>query len=74
MGTAEAGLAITRGGFDADRVAFTTGRDLKLRPPQHGEWLNYLIYPYVEVDSKTLASEKIEKHFGYDDRQEARAP
>jgi hypothetical protein len=33
-------------------VQFTEGRDLKLKPPQDGEPLNYFIYPYVEVDGK----------------------
>ncbi len=37
------------GGLDADRIAFTTGRDIVLRDAA-GEPLNYFIYPYVEVD------------------------
>jgi len=36
----------------ANRVAFSRGRDLVLDPPQDGEPLNFLIYPYVEVDGK----------------------
>ena len=38
------------GHLDADRVAFTMGRDLALKPPQRGALLNYLIYPYAELD------------------------
>jgi transglutaminase-like putative cysteine protease len=39
------------GGLDADRVAFTTGRDLSL-PNGPEEPVNFLIYPYVLVDGK----------------------
>jgi transglutaminase-like putative cysteine protease len=55
------------GRLDAARVAFTMGRDLKLTPRQQGEPLNYLIYPYVEVDGKPLAKESIKNHFEYAD-------
>ena len=37
------------GGLDANRVAFTRGRDLQLEPPA-SERLNFLVYPRVEVD------------------------
>jgi len=37
------------GGLDADRVAFTRGRDLEVDPPA-SERLNFLVYPRVEVD------------------------
>ena len=37
------------GGLDANRVAFTRGRDLVLEPPA-SERLNFLVYPRVEVD------------------------
>ena len=53
------------GRLDAARVAFTMGRDLKLTPRPQGEPLNYLIYPYVEVDGKPLAKESIKNHFEY---------
>ncbi len=53
------------GHLDADRVAFTMGRDLELVPPQQGEPLNFLIYPYVEVDGKPLPQEQIGKRFEY---------
>jgi transglutaminase-like putative cysteine protease len=56
------------GHLDAGRVAFTMGRDLELRPPQHGAPLNYLIYPYVEVDSRELPSSHIRNRFEYRDR------
>ncbi len=43
------------GAHDANRVQFSTGRDLRLDPPQAGEPLNYFVYPYVEVGGKAYA-------------------
>lgn len=40
------------GSHDANRVQFTMGRDLRLNPQQQGKLLNYLVYPYVEVDGQ----------------------
>src|SRR4051794_25805720 len=40
------------GSHDVNRVQFSMGRDLKLTPPQQGKPLNYLVYPYVEVDGQ----------------------
>lgn len=37
-----------------DRIEFTVGRDLVLEPPQQGDPLNYLIYPYVEANGKAF--------------------
>jgi transglutaminase-like putative cysteine protease len=53
------------GHLDADRVAFTMGRDLVLKPRQSGEPVNFLIYPYVEVDAKPLPKEQIKNQFEY---------
>ncbi len=53
------------GHLDADRVAFTMGRDLVLNPRQRGEPVNFLIYPYVEVDGKPLPKEQIKNQFEY---------
>jgi transglutaminase-like putative cysteine protease len=55
------------GHLDATRVAFTMGRDLELAPHQQGDPLNYLIYPYVEVDGKLLPKDSIKNHFEYAD-------
>lgn len=44
------------GALDADRVQFTTGRDLRLSPAQDGPPLNYFIYPYVEVAGKPYSN------------------
>jgi transglutaminase-like putative cysteine protease len=53
------------GHVDANRVAFTMGRDLVLKPRQTGEPVNFLIYPYVEVDGKALPEEQIKNQFEY---------
>jgi transglutaminase-like putative cysteine protease len=51
------------GSVDANRVQFSTGRDITLSPKQDGAALNYFVYPYVEVDGKPY--EKIEKQFSF---------
>jgi len=53
------------GHLDADRVAFTTGRDLTMTPPQHGGPLNFLIYPYVEIDGRPAPPSAITTSFNY---------
>lgn len=53
------------GAHDENRIEFTRGRDLVLMPKQQGEPLNYLVYPYVEVDGKPFAA--VEKSFTYKD-------
>jgi transglutaminase-like putative cysteine protease len=53
------------GHLGADRVAFTMGRDLELEPRQSGEPVNFLIYPYVEVDGRPLPQEQIKNQFEY---------
>lgn len=40
------------GAHDVNRVQFTLGRDLELSPRQHGDRLNYFVFPYVELDGK----------------------
>ena len=41
-------------GVDASRVRVGVGRDLTLNPPQTGEPLNYLMYPFAQVGGATL--------------------
>jgi transglutaminase-like putative cysteine protease len=53
------------GSVDANRVQFSTGRDITLSPKQDGSALNYFVYPYVEVDGKTY--EKLDKHFSFEE-------
>jgi len=55
------------GNLTADRIAFSTGRDLDLAPKQDGPPLNFFVYPYVEVDRKPYPAEKVKKKFGYED-------
>ena len=42
------------GVLPSDRVEFTIGRDLVLEPPQEGKAINFLIYPYAEVDGEPV--------------------
>ncbi len=51
------------GAVDANRVQFSTGRDLTLAPPQSGPPLNYFVYPYVEVEGRP--HEAVEKKFSF---------
>ncbi|MDB5324545.1 MAG: transglutaminase-like protein [Phycisphaerales bacterium] len=54
------------GHLDANRVTFSTGRDLVLSPPQAGPPVNFFIYPYAEVDGKPLPAEQIKRSFHFD--------
>lgn len=42
------------GSQPADRIHFTTGRDLVLSPAGESKPLNYFIYPYIEVGGRPL--------------------
>lgn len=42
------------GGIDPYRVRLGQGRDLILSPPQSGEPINYLMYPFAQVGDRTL--------------------
>ena len=55
------------GNLTPDRVTFSVGRDLILVPKQAGKPVNFLIYPYVEVDGKEVLQTKIEKRFSFKD-------
>ncbi|CAA0088378.1 putative protein [Halioglobus japonicus] len=43
------------GGYPADRIHFSTGRDLVLSPGSAEAPLNYFIYPYIEVGNEPWA-------------------
>lgn len=47
-----------------NRIAFSRGQNLILDPPQRGDPVNFLIYPYVEVDGHTDVA-KVEKNFRF---------
>ncbi len=53
------------GSVDANRVKFSTGRDIVLSPKQDGPPLNYFVYPYVEIDGKPY--DGIEKRFSFEE-------
>jgi transglutaminase-like putative cysteine protease len=53
------------GSVDANRVQFSTGRDVTLSPKQDGPALNYFVYPYVEVDGKPY--DKLDKQFSFEE-------
>jgi transglutaminase-like putative cysteine protease len=53
------------GSVDANRVQFSSGRDIALSPKQDGPALNYFVYPYVEVDGKPY--DKLEKQFSFEE-------
>ncbi len=52
------------GSVDANRVQFSTGRDIPLSPKQNGPALNYFVYPYVEVDGTPY--DKLDKQFSFE--------
>lgn len=60
------------GNLTADRVTFSTGRDLVLEPEQQGAPLNYFVYPYVEVNGKPLEKSRIKLEFTYRDLADAK--
>ncbi|HST09402.1 MAG TPA: transglutaminase domain-containing protein [Terriglobales bacterium] len=53
------------GSVDANRVQFSSGRDITLSPKQDGPALNYFVYPYVEVDGKPY--DKLDKQFSFEE-------
>jgi len=55
------------GNLSENRVAFTTGRDIVLVPPQDGPPLNFFVYPYIEVNGRPWPQEKMELTFSYED-------
>ena len=53
------------GNLTENRITFSIGRDLTLIPAQSAGPVNYLVYPYVEVDGKQYKS--FSKGFRYED-------
>ena len=43
------------GALDENRVRFSRGRALRLNPKQTGAPVNYLVYPYADLDGKPVA-------------------
>jgi transglutaminase superfamily protein len=57
------------GAHDANRMQFTVGRDLELSPRQHGERLNYFIYPYAELNGAEYPNVAIAFSFADSNRE-----
>lgn len=55
------------GNLTADRVTFSTGRDLQLNPAPVAGQLNFFIYPHIEVGGKVLQKENLELQFSFKD-------
>ena len=49
-----------------DRIEFTVGRDLTLRPAQNGPPLNFFIYPYAEADGEVVPTEELRAAFRFE--------
>ncbi len=56
------------GNLTADRVMFSIGRDLELSPATAADTVNYLSYPYAEVEGKQ--HQQFRKEFRYEDISE----
>ena len=54
------------GSLTADRISFSTGRDIELVPETAGGPLNYFVYPYVEVDGVAVEKENIQPDFFFE--------
>jgi transglutaminase-like putative cysteine protease len=52
------------GTHPADRIHFSTGRDLTLGAEHRDQPLNYFVYPYVEVSGRAWRG-RLEKQFSY---------
>jgi Transglutaminase-like superfamily len=61
------------GTIDTNRVMFSRGRDIRLKPAQSGDPLNYFVYPYAELDGKTFSDLKEDYSF-HDDVASPAAP
>jgi hypothetical protein len=56
--------ALFYGTHPADRIHFTTGRDLELGEAHRSAPLNYFVYPHVEVDGE-LWKGQVARRFRY---------
>jgi transglutaminase-like putative cysteine protease len=55
------------GRLPPNRVTFGLGRDLTLEPKQAGGPVNFLVYPYVEVEGKPHPADKVKTKFEFAD-------
>lgn len=54
------------GSIDENRIAYQTGRDILLNPPQEGGKLNYFMYPYAEADGEMINEDLFGFNLGYE--------
>lgn len=52
--------------LDADRISLSVGRDVNLAPKQQGGPLYHFVFPYVEVDGKSVEVPKEARGFTYE--------
>jgi hypothetical protein len=57
------------GNLTADRIGFSTGRDVNLVPKQAGKPLDFFIYPYAEAGGKEVSQDEIVKKFAFADEE-----
>ena len=55
------------GNITADRVHFSTGRDIDLVPQQSAPALNYFVYPHVEINGQVALKEQLDLSFVFTD-------
>lgn len=55
------------GNLTENRIHFSTGRDIVLKPKQDSDPVNYFVYPHVEVDGKVLSKEQLKLQFSFED-------
>jgi uncharacterized Ntn-hydrolase superfamily protein len=60
------------GHHDENRLELSRGRNLTLRPAQHGPALNFFVDPYAEVDGRPHAA--VDRRVAFRDREPAAAP
>jgi hypothetical protein len=59
------------GNLTADRVVFSVGRDLRLKPAASPQPINFFIYPHIEIDGEQLPMENVELQFAFEERRKA---
>ncbi|MGA8224480.1 MAG: transglutaminase domain-containing protein [Candidatus Acidiferrales bacterium] len=60
------------GATDQNRIMFSLGRDIRLKPGQKGDLLNYFVYPYAELDGRPL--DGLKNEFSFKDDKVPPAP
>lgn len=55
------------GRLTANRIAFSTGRDIELFPKSATKALNYFVYPHVEVDGVAVEKSQMKPEFSFAD-------